>query len=371
MKHPTNITRAIAQIITTQYFFSSVLLKRQIIADPVSTPTASMSARGQIKYNPDWVAPLTTAQMVFLLCHECMHYMLAHCLRLEGRDPKKWNWACDAWINETLIHLRVGQFIEGGIRYAGAQNMTADELYHHAPANPPGDGGGSLGADLDTAETDTMSEAEQSVAQAEAKVELAQAAQAARQMGDLPAVLDELVARVLRTDTPWHKHLEQFMSRSLANDYSFMTPDRRFVHQGMYLPGEDGHGCGDVAIITDESMSISEAELQHFGGHVNTVLAACEPEKVFLLHTDTEVRAVEEFGPDQVPITFRRVCGGGTNMVAGLEWVQRHQPQVDAIIVLTDGYTPFGTASSIPVFWAITTDIQAPHGQTVRLKVAA
>ena len=54
-------------------------------------------------------------------------------------------------------------------------------------------------------------------------------------------------------------------------------------------------------------------------------------------------------------------------MTAGIKWVLQHQPQVEAIIVLTDGYTPFGEPCAIPVFWAITSNKVAPYGQTVRI----
>lgn len=366
------LPKAKTRIITGHYFFGSTLLKRPIVADD-SVRTASMDVRGQITVSPRWVQAkqFTVGNMVFLLCHECLHYMLSHCLRRNGRDPKKWNWACDAWINETLIAMGVGDFIEDGIRYAGAADMSVEQLYPLAPENPPGDGGGSLGPDIDDSGAEGLSESELADLQADAKIELAQAAQAARQMGALPAQLEALVQSVLHVETPWYKHLEQFMSRAAANDYSWLNADRRFVHHGLYLPGEDGVATGEVAIISDESGSIGQRLREYFGGHVNTVMASCEPERIHLLHVSTHVAKVEVFEPQDMPIPMRSYTSGGTDMRAGIDWVVRNCPNVEAIIVLTDGYTPFGSDPGIPVFWAITSDVVAPFGQTVRLREAA
>lgn len=54
-------------------------------------------------------------------------------------------------------------------------------------------------------------------------------------------------------------------------------------------------------------------------------------------------------------------------MEAGIAYVKKHYPLVEAIIVLTDGYTKFTKDPGIPVLWAMTTDVVAPYGQTIKV----
>jgi predicted metal-dependent peptidase len=410
---PTKIDRAKTHIITEHPFYSSILLKRELV--PTTTiPTAAVNAHGRIMYNPEWVETLTILQVVFLLCHECMHYMFMHMSRRMGREAIWWNWACDAVINALLITTKVGEPIPGGVYIEGAHTKNAEEVYATRPTPPPqppggggedgepcddGDGGegqpgkqqqeqqpgesqpqpgqgggmtqeeieeilGGIGHDID--ETDPLDEAELAEKEAECKVEMAQARNAAKQMGKMHASLEQLVDQLLSVKTPWYEYLERFMTRSNTNDYSWAKPDRRYLGMNCYLPDLDGTGMGEMVVISDESGSIDNAMRKYFSGHLNTLLDACQPEKLYLLHVDTRVAKVEEFEPTDYPVELRSYAGGGTDMRAGIKWVTKNHPDVDCIVVLTDGYTPFGDDPGIPTFWAITTeDMQAPWGESV------
>lgn len=357
-----------SHIITRQVFFASTLLRRPFEIT-TKIETACVSPKGDIKVNPKFCEPLNVKQLVFLLCHECLHYMMSHALRVGKRDRARWNWAGDAWNNETLIAEGIGEFIDGGIRYPGAQHMTVEELYDLAPEQPEGGGGGSLGADLSTEGVEAMSDAEISEAIATAEVEMAQAVNAAKQMGNAPTSIVAMVEQILHPPTPWHKYLEQFMTRQMERDYAFHCPDDTFRHLGLKVPGMDGVGCGEVVIVNDESGSVSVRELEHFNGHINRVLELCEPEKVYVLHVDTEVDShVDEYEPSDLPITIQTRRRGGTDMGAGVAYAALHYPTADAIIVLTDGRTPWGEDPGLPVFWAITNEgIEADYGQSVHI----
>lgn len=364
-----HVSRATNRLITAYPFYASILLKRPIqLSD--TFPTACMDIRGQITLGKQFIEDKTTPQMVFLLAHECMHYMLSHCVRCGARNKAKYNWAADAFINETLIRDGVGDFIDGGVRHPGAEDMSADQLYPLAPDQPEGGGGGSLGSDLDTSGTESMTEAEIATAEAQAKQEIAQAAQSAKAMGKLSSRMERFVKDMLHKPVPWYRHLEQFFTRLAENDYDFTRPDRRFMHERLYIPGLGGYGSGGIVLVLDESGSISDAELAHFSKHFNDILQSCQPEELHVLHTTTRVEEAETFTADQFPIELTAKATGGTHMPAGVEYAMEHYPDAEAVVVLTDGYTDFGSTISIPVLWGITTaGIEAPHGQTIHINI--
>jgi len=69
------VGKAKSLLILDHPFFGTACTKRPIIyTDKI--PTAGMSATGQMYINPDFAEPLSVRNIMFLLAHEAMHYML-------------------------------------------------------------------------------------------------------------------------------------------------------------------------------------------------------------------------------------------------------------------------------------------------------
>lgn len=330
-----------------------------------------MDAKGNIFYNHDFVEKLEVPQVVFGLAHEVMHVVFQHAGRVGTRDPKKWNVAGDAVINETLIADRVGEFIPDAVRWPNAQNMTTDEVY---ALLPDGDGGsgkgdGGIGSDL-LPGGNSMSEAERSEAEAQLKVDIAQAAQAAKMAGKMPGGIARLVEAWLNVKTPWHQILERFMVELVrSNEYSWSRPNRRFIGQQLYLPGQTNEPkMGEVTVVIDTSGSIDADTLACFGGHVNTVIDQCRPERVRVIYCDATVNHVDVFSSDEYPVPMKAVGGGGTDLERSWSWLNDEGVVPDVAIVLTDMYTGFTEDPGFPVIWAATTDRVAPYGTTIRVE---
>ena len=94
------ITKAKAGLILDQPFFGSLVLRLGMKECPY-IPTAMVNGV-DIRYNPDWVDTMTLEQTKGLLAHEVMHCALKHHVRRQGREPGKWNWACDYAIHPLL-----------------------------------------------------------------------------------------------------------------------------------------------------------------------------------------------------------------------------------------------------------------------------
>jgi len=328
-------------------FFGAAASKRPIIytdrvgSQPINT--AAMSATGQMYMNPSFAMGLSTREMMFLLAHEAMHYMLCHSLRRGTRDAEAWNVACDLVINDTLIFENVGDFIKGGLTFDGARDMASEALY----ADPPeggtgGTGNGGIGDDiLDPVGDDgrPLDESEIHRIEAQAKIDILQSSKAAKARGKLSAGLERLVDELVKVTTPWHVILERFMVTLVKDDRSWKRQNRRFIHHGVYLPGNDYKPrMGEMVIGVDTSGSIGQPELNEFNAHVDRIIETCSPEKVTVVYCDYDVNHVDEFTPDDFPVRLSPYGGGGTSFDPVFKYIDEHGLEPEVVVYLTDGY---------------------------------
>ena len=89
--------------------------------------TAATDGR-KVYYSPDFFKTLTDDEKVFTYAHEVMHVAFNHILRSKGRNPRLWNIATDAVINQILKNEEL-PMVEGGVDMAEAVNRSAEEMY--------------------------------------------------------------------------------------------------------------------------------------------------------------------------------------------------------------------------------------------------
>jgi predicted metal-dependent peptidase len=139
----------------------------------------------------------------------------------------------------------------------------------------------------------------------------------------------------------------------------------------MYMPSVARQpAMGEVVIQVDVSGSISRQELAYYNGHLSRIVAQCRPTKVYVLYTDTEVVRFEEFEQDtEVKLEF--YSGGGTDMEAGFNYLAEKGISPNVFICLTDGYTGFNTDKEppYPVVWCISSNVEAPYGETIHFEM--
>jgi len=334
------VGKAKALLILDHPFFGTTVAKRPIkYTDAI--PTAAMSATGQIYMNPAFVEPLNVKQLMFLLAHEAMHYMLAHALRKQHRDHNAWNVACDKVINDTLIDAKVGEFIDGGVTLDGARDHAAEELYDEND-DGEGQGPGGIGNDIGDPVDDggqPLDESQVHALEAQAKIDAIQSAKAAKACGKLPASIERMIDEMVNVPTPWHEILERYMQAKEKDGHSWTRPNRRFMANSLYLPGYDYiPKMGQVVIAVDTSGSIGQRELNEFNGHINRILHSCIPEKVHVVYCDAAINNVVEYTPDDFPVTLRPHGGGGTSFKPVFDWVDQCGEEIECVIYLTDGY---------------------------------
>lgn len=376
----SKMDKAKAQIVLDHPFFASILLKREIKSRP-DVKTLAVDARGNIFYNEKFVESLTVPQLVWGLCHEIGHVIGQHALRRKHRDHHKWNYAGDAWINDMLNDAQVGNSIPHTVNIPGSRDKTTETIYDELPDAPNGNGGGSgsgnssgSGDDWDNGLGDdildeNLTESEIKEIEANNKVDIAQAAQAAKARGKLSGKLAEIVSDIIDVKTPWYDILERYMADHVKQDYTWTKPNRRHIGAGIYLPSMANEpSMGELVVQIDVSGSISKRELDYYNGHLSRIIKQCNPTKVWVLYTDTEVVKFDSFEQGaEVKLEF--YSGGGTHMPAGFDWVSEQGITPSVFVCLTDGYTDFGEAPEYPVVWCISSNVEAPHGENIHFEL--
>jgi predicted metal-dependent peptidase len=383
------IDKARAFIVLDHPFFASIMLKRPF-TERLDIPTLCVTDGGKIYYNPMFIAKQTAENIVWAVCHEVLHYASGHGPRRGARDPKKWNYAGDMWINDTLNRSNIGSKIEGCIDVPGSADRTCEDIYASFPPDddgedeghgPKGDGpkrkgrgqgGGDSGQSDDPLEDDLEPGEDGDLTpqeiDAQRKIDVAEAAQVAKMKGKLPGILQKFATETIESKTPWHSILERYMTEHTKTETYWPKPNRRYAPD-FYVPTQDSVGSmGEMVIQVDVSGSISRQEVQYYNGHMKRIVEQCRPAKVHVMYTDTQVQRHDEFdNPEEVEIEF--MSGGGTHMEAGFKYIEDKGITPAVVVTLTDAYDSYSTAPDFPTIWCVSTDQPVPYGEVVRFKM--
>jgi predicted metal-dependent peptidase len=352
-------------------FFATLALR---LRTEVNWSIDTMAVDGKTMfYNPEFVNGLTPEELLGVVVHETMHVALAHHCRRQNRDPKRWNEACD--LSENQVILKAGFVLpkcrlmpgEGSYKKLPL-DKSSEEYYGMLPPDPPG-GGGQQGSDPGGCGEvlDVPSPAEASDQEDQWKAAVVQAENAAKGRGQLPAGLARTIDKVVRPPADWKAVLREFVSRCSKSDFSWTRPNRRFIAQGLYLPGMHSECLGEVLVLVDTSGSIGPRQLSAFANELDGILGSFECQVTVVYH-DTDPHKVTEHSSTDGPFTLEPVGGGGTSHEWLNEWLDKHGSSPACCVALTDLDTAFGPDPGIPVLWAVTGGSKnAPFGRVVNI----
>lgn len=370
MAQVSKLSKARAALIIDQPFFASIICQLPMIEDPALNPPTMATNGKWIKFHPEFVEACSHDELVFTLCHEVGHVIFQHMFRRGTRDPKKWNVAGDFIINDMLVNDKIGTMPQGCLlnpALVQAGDGTTEGVYNLLPDQDDGKGGGSGYDQWDNCEDVGGSAAEQSATEAQLKVMVAQAAQAARMQGKLSANLQRFVDMALKPKVDWKDVLRRFVSARAKVDRTFAKPKRRFIADDIYLPSLSGEQMGVIAIAVDCSGSIGDEELAEFAAEIQAIKEDCLPLRMEVVYFDSEVCHHDTFEQDD-ELHVEPHGGGGTAFSPIFRHLDRTQAEPVCCVVLTDLYcSDFGDAPAYPVLWITTAATEAPWGQIVEM----
>lgn len=357
-------------------------------------PTACTDGRN-VMYNPDFMGNLKEPEQRFIIIHEAMHKMARHLTiykTIHKLDAQRANAACDYWINNELVkqngHSEFLKLPEGGLYNPKYNGMTVIEIFKdlenqcHSSAEQMDGGKDAEGNQITEGYPQGMSldehdwtgaeltDEEKKSLERDIEIAIRQGRQLAGKMsGDKPRIIDQL----LEGKVDWKKELAEFVKETMAgrDETSWSKLNRRMFHVG-YFPDAIASTCGRLALGVDMSGSIGDADVARVMGEIKKMCGEIHPSGIDILWWDTQVCGVQAFEPSQYDMLeqlAKPVGGGGTSPQCVADWLVLNKTMKhECLIMLSDGYVDSFPEFSIPTLWAMTTDVVAEHGRTIRLE---
>ena len=328
-----------------------------------SVPTACTDGRS-ILYNPSFTASLTDAELSFVILHEILHVIMLHPTRRQHRDPAVWNLACDCTVNDVLTRLSFDMKAAGipisrpkgaVTRPAGISEQSAEALYmlfmfkQRAKARSLIMEAGPLIGDLSEAPEDEKgsSSPDGALIPHDEAVRafivglLKNAYAKSAGTGESIYIPEEVLALKEKTRLNWKRILKDFLEEGEQEETSWITPERKYLHMDLILPGpgerkEDR--LREIWAFADCSGSIGDEAAGRFLTELWNI-ARSTGCVVNLCWWDTEIRDVymKIRRVDDI-LKSRRNGGGGTDVRCVYRMIRDKRLRPDVMILLTDGY---------------------------------
>lgn len=341
-------------------------------------------------------------ELRFLILHEATHKAYKHLLvwrKLADENMRLANIAMDHFVNLALVladnnrgfikMLKVG--IQPDMKYKGwSVRMIFEDLKKNPPPPPPpgrggdekgdgptqpGNGGGDEPSDHDwkgaqglDKETEEKhgEEIERAIRQGEM---LSKKLRSKNGAGNCEGVFDEL----FKPKIDWRKVLREFVSEFCAgkDESSWRKVNRRYIADDTLMPGSFNLSPRELVLGWDTSGScFNSTEMSAFAAEIKLLIEQLTPAKVHCVYWDTRVAGHQTFTDGQFAIAdLKPVGGGGTDGSVLFKYLREKRIKPDAIVQFTDGYVGDWGQTDVPTLWAVTSDVKAPFGTTIRVEL--
>ena len=402
------LRRTLSNFLTHQPFFAMLVLRMPFQADLTRLTIASDGTH--IRYNPDWVMSVQIEDVRAALARIVLACALKHHLRREDRNYPKWQMA--SYLVTTPLLRSAGMINE-----QGGLDMSVEQAYKELPDLPEleqpgeGEGGGNQqqgqgqGQDQDQQQGHDQQQADQPPSfDPDGKGEImdaprpasmstsdykelcksqeqewdevqAQAQQMAKNQGNMPGNISQVINAQHVHTIDWRLLLRRFISAAAKDDYSWSKPNHRFIAQGLYLPSLHSESMPPIVFAIDTSASVNDEALSALWTEIRGAAKVLRPEKVTVIQCDYDIQDVTHYHTDELPMQIKVQGRGGTAFKPVFEKIAKEGMYPSVLVYLTDlgvGQSDFPSPPPYETIWTVIDswgDTAPPFGQRIDVRV--
>lgn len=392
------IHKAISEIRRRTPWIGIVLQMVEVIPSE-SVPTAATNGK-QVLVNLQYAARLSFANLMGVLVHEALHIIMRHVFRIKGRDPKRFNIACDHAINGLVVDLgySLPKNCLKRIDNATAEMLYGDDNHEHdggefgdrtddydqtgednesdsgdsssasSDADPNADsdsdsgddntdgtadssGGESEGADGDDSATGEFGddpgdsdileyplEPGQTMEDAEREINdlLNRAKTTAIVCGEEAGDLEKTLFEPVESTTDWNDELAEFLTLAGSGDFSLMPPNLILGSNDIIANRLNPSGLGNIVFVIDNSSSMDEDKLRQVVSELIILVDSIDYESVRFISCDTKVNQDILMNRGEPIDTDWVRVAGGTKFKPAFDYIEDNGYECDLLIYFTD-----------------------------------
>jgi predicted metal-dependent peptidase len=348
-------------------------------------PTAATNG-WDVKYNPSFVEQhmKSDPELRFLILHEAQHKAYRHLQvwhALHEENAQLANIAADHFVNLSLVDSDAGEGfikmpalgIQPDPKYRGwSVKQIFEDLKANGEGQCQGDGDGFDEHDWENATSGDPTKDQEKANEIQRAIrqgEIVRRKMAGKGAGDKDGVFGD----ILQPKIDWKKVLRDFITETCAgrDESSWRKPNRRFMSYDVYMPSMVGTTMTELVIGFDTSGSIfGGTEMDMFASEIKKIIEDIKPSKVHVIYWDTEVAGHQTFDEGQFAVqNLKPKGGGGTDGSVLFDYLRDKRITPQAIVQFTDGYVGDWGKTDVPTLWAVSSDLVAPFGTTIRIEV--
>lgn len=375
-----------ARLLIHAPFYGAVGAELDLVIDP-TCDTAWTNGKA-IGINPDFALGLSGDHLTGVVAHEILHVAMRHNYRRGNRDPQTWNEACDYAINGILVRdgftLPDDALLDDRFESLSAEQVYAKLVDERDQDDQDGDqqpgdqgdqqdgtqsqqqpGQGSQGnqkqgtQDNQGGVGDVRDASDDAPTEADWQTKIVNHAKLARNLNAVYGnaatdAQDRAAADAAKPNVNWRDVLQQFMTRTTQEDFTWARPNRRHLGGDLHMPSLASEAAGVVAVAIDTSGSVDEQQLARFIAELQGVVDQIQPERVIVWSCDNRLRGTQTFERgDQIQPRIRG--GGGTSFAPVFQALDETHEDVACLVYFTDGMARMPKVTpTVPTLWAIT-----------------
>ncbi|WP_419763666.1 MAG: DUF2201 family putative metallopeptidase [Arcobacter sp.] len=324
----------------------------------------------KIKVDLEKLSKYSDDEITYLYAHTLLHIVLKHPYRKKTRKKRVWNQACDLVINLVMSKFsNVGEVPNDEILDLDLENKCVEEVYEilykeqeensesstqekkedEEIKTKPNEKGKLKSCIYDDSKLDIEEVNDDKTDQGEReKLDgiIIQALSIAKKTSKEYLRLQVEIDTLIKPEISLQDSLKEYLIASLFEKTStYNRPNRRFIHSGLYLPGnKKSDELIEVYIALDSSSSVSLDEYKKFLGVVKDVCDGFYEYKVSVLPFDLKVKEehiiqFNSFNPLNQDELFIPKSDGGTDFDEVLRFLKKSSEirSDNLLMVLSDG----------------------------------